>query len=347
MATIYEIAKLAEVSIGTVDRVIHKRGRVSRETEAKVNRIILELNYKPSVYARGLALSKTFCFMVLMPKPAQDRGYWHLAEIGIKKASQELHVYGIRIRHVYYDKYSHDSFLEATRVLLNQIDNLDALLIAPFLSKETELFLRQIPSAVPYVFFDSYIPNADNLSFIGQDSYQSGVLSAKLMGMLVRENGPVAVIKIIPEIYHLQDRVNGFQTFFKAGYPNPLKMYTANLEQTEEILQSLTKTILKENPDLKGIFVPSASASQVARFLHDDGGGHPKIHLIGYDVTPENQEYLENGTIDILISQRPETQGYRGIYSLYRHVVLKESIDNSITMPIDIVTKENVAYHQH
>ena len=39
--TITEIAKLAGVSIGTVDRVIHKRGRVSPKTVARVEEIIM------------------------------------------------------------------------------------------------------------------------------------------------------------------------------------------------------------------------------------------------------------------------------------------------------------------
>src|SRR5690606_41827480 len=46
--TIKEIAKLADVSLGTVDRVIHKRGKVSKETEKKILDIIEKVNYKRS-----------------------------------------------------------------------------------------------------------------------------------------------------------------------------------------------------------------------------------------------------------------------------------------------------------
>ena len=40
MITIKEIAKEAGVSIGTVDRVLHNRGRVSREAQEKVNAVV-------------------------------------------------------------------------------------------------------------------------------------------------------------------------------------------------------------------------------------------------------------------------------------------------------------------
>jgi LacI family transcriptional regulator len=340
MATIYEIAKLAKVSIGTVDRVIHKRGRVSKATEDKVNRIIHELDYKPSVYARGLALSRTFCFDVLMPRSNQDGGYWHLAEIGIQKALEQLDVYGIQIRNVFYDKYSHRSFQEACQTVLNQVDDTDAILIAPVLSKDAEQFIRQIPPMIPYVFFDSYLTNAKNLSFIGQNSLQSGIVSAKLMGMIIRGGGPVAVVNILPEDYHLLDRIKGFQSFFLKNFKNPLIQYTADLSRNEDELVSLTQVILDENPEIEGIFVPHACIGQMARFLYKHSTTH-RIHLIGYDLTHENREFLEKGVLDFLISQHPETQGYRGIYSLYRHVVLKEKVENSIIMPIDIIMREN------
>ncbi len=341
MATIYEIAKLADVSIGTVDRVIHNRGRVSVETTDKVNRIIKELNYKPSVYARGLALSKTFCFGVLMPSPEQDGGYWQLPEIGIQKASNELKVYGIQVKHFFYDKYSRDSFKKTCQSVLDQNLKVDGLLIAPALSKDVEQFLGRIPPSLPYVFFDSYVPNARCLSHIGQNSFQSGVLSAKLMSILVRRSGPVAVMHVLPEDYHIEDRVNGFCSCFGRRPDNPLVVYDADRELDERIFHSVTEAILRDHPDTAGIFVPHASVGQVAEYLRE----HPpafKPHLIGYDLTPENRTHLRNGILDFVISQRSEMQGYYGIQTLYRHLVLRESVAKETVLPLDIVTKENM-----
>ncbi len=43
---IKELAKLADVSIGTVDRVLHNRKGVSPETKKRVLKIIEESGYK-------------------------------------------------------------------------------------------------------------------------------------------------------------------------------------------------------------------------------------------------------------------------------------------------------------
>ncbi|MBN1895802.1 substrate-binding domain-containing protein [bacterium] len=344
MTTIYEIAKRAKVSIGTVDRVLHKRGRVSKETEEKVRQIILELNYKPSVYARGLALSKTYLFGILMPEPTQDGCFWQLPEVGIRKAQNELKVYNIEIKHFFYDKYSIHSFQQACASILAHPETFDGLLIAPVLSRFAEDFIKNIPHNIPYVFFDSYLPNVDCLTFIGQKSFQSGVLSGKLMSILVGRDATIAVIRILPEDYHLEDRVGGFQSFFSQDPGIRIRVYEADLMKGQEAIHAVTRRILEENGDLGGLFVPSACTGNVAEFIHSRNGQSP-IRLIGYDLTDENIRFMKEGVIDFLISQRPEIQGYRGIHALYRHVVLKEAIPREMILPIDIVTRENIDYY--
>ena len=58
MATIKEIALLAGVSRGTVDRVLNHRGSVNPETAEKINRIARELDYKPNRAGLVLAAQK-------------------------------------------------------------------------------------------------------------------------------------------------------------------------------------------------------------------------------------------------------------------------------------------------
>ena len=57
-ATIKKIAELAGVSIGTVDRVINNRGRVSPAVEARVRSIIQEIGYTPNLMAKSLSLKR-------------------------------------------------------------------------------------------------------------------------------------------------------------------------------------------------------------------------------------------------------------------------------------------------
>jgi LacI family transcriptional regulator len=60
----------------------------------------------------------------------------------------------------------------------------------------------------------------------------------------------------------------------------------------------------------------------------------------------ENQRLLRSGAIDIIISQKTHDQGYRGVYTLFRHIVLNETAIKELLMPIDIITAENLVFYQ-
>ena len=52
---IKDIAKMADVSVGTVDRVIHGRSGVSESSRKRVEEILKQLDYQPNMYASALA----------------------------------------------------------------------------------------------------------------------------------------------------------------------------------------------------------------------------------------------------------------------------------------------------
>ena len=73
--TIFDVARLAGVSRGTVDRVVYGRGRVSEETRQKVAKAIAELGYSPNPNASSLANRKEYRFACLIPQ-FKKGDYW-------------------------------------------------------------------------------------------------------------------------------------------------------------------------------------------------------------------------------------------------------------------------------
>lgn len=341
--SVREIAKKAKVSIATVDRVLHNRGRVSKKTQEKILKIIAELDYKPNIYARNLSLAKTFQFGILMPQLDQDSDYWRIPANGIGKAQRELAAYKVEIKNFFFDRYSEHSFEEAFRTALRE--NLDGLLIAPVLLHIAKTIIPDIPEQLPFVFFDSFIRRTNCICRITQDSHQSGVLAAQLMKFIIHDAGSLAIIKVLPEDLHINERLRGFHAAMK-GFPQvQTKIYEADSGEGETGFEKLCARIAQENPDLLGIFVTNAWTYPVAKYFRAEGSDK-KIHIIGYDLIEKNIAFLKENAIDFIISQRPEMQGYLGIYSLYRHVILKEPVAQNIMVPLDIVTRENLKYYQ-
>lgn len=67
MSTIKDVAKLAGVSTSTVSRTLSNRIFVEEDTRQKVLKAVAELNYKPSIMAKGLREGKTFTIAFLVP----------------------------------------------------------------------------------------------------------------------------------------------------------------------------------------------------------------------------------------------------------------------------------------
>jgi LacI family transcriptional regulator len=351
MPTIKDIADAVGVSIGTVDRIIHKRGRFSDKTAEKVRQAMEELHYIPNIHARGLKKTKSHSFAAMIPHLAQDGGYWQLVAEGIEKAAQELGSYGSTVQLFTFDRYSSESCLAILKDVL--ASHVDGLLIAAVRPDDLKPFLRDM--TIPYLFIDSDIPELTRtLSYIGQDSYQSGALSGKLMSLLLNhspqgESG-LSILLIEPpgSNPHLAKRMDGFRQFMQENRRDTLLLNMKEDVDDELSFHSCLDDFFKgiQFPP-SGIFVANSSVYYVASFLEKRGESYCRIPLIGYDLIPGREGYVEKGIIDFILTQQPEDQGYKGVMSLYDSQVLKKSIQREVITPLNIITKENLHTFEH
>ena len=85
MKTIKDIAKEAKVSPGTVDRVLHNRGGVSPETEAKIKEILKNKKFKINLIASSLAMKKHKNLATLMPNYDEQNLFGNLPTLEYRK----------------------------------------------------------------------------------------------------------------------------------------------------------------------------------------------------------------------------------------------------------------------
>src|ERR687885_2906535 len=60
MATMYDVAKQAGVSIGTVSRYVNASGYVGRAARDRIEAAIQDLNFSPNGVARSLTTKRTY-----------------------------------------------------------------------------------------------------------------------------------------------------------------------------------------------------------------------------------------------------------------------------------------------
>jgi LacI family transcriptional regulator len=334
--TVKEIAGLAGVSAGTVDRVLYKRGRVSAATQARVEAIIERYQFTPNPIARQLKKGRGCHFSVLIPRRDQDSGYWELVLEGIKKGAEEIKLLGAETEIIEYDRYN---FREAQAVAdMTLAKNPDGVCLAPIV-----LIKQAIPKiqekGVPLVFFDSGFPAIKPLCTISQNPLGGGYLAGRLMNLF--SGGAVRLALILDahsQDYHIMRRRDGFLRYAKEhNFPALVKEYSEEGELSKKEIFLL----LQEHPGLTGIFVTNSLAHRVAEAAKNIRGKR-KFFIIGYDLTQDNRRLLKEGFIDAIISQRPEEQGRLAVVNLYRHSALSQNIEARVEMPLDIYIRENI-----
>ncbi|MCV9927111.1 LacI family DNA-binding transcriptional regulator [Flavobacterium sp. LS1R49] len=329
------MAELANVSPGTVDRIIHNRGQVTQDNVDKVNAIIEKYGYKRNILASNLALNKKFHFAVFLPK-YENLEYWKSQIAGIEKAALEFGKFGVVLDYFFYN-FNVISFKESFNKVMNF--DCDGLLFAPIFHDESVNFLNEYKKKnIPIVMIDSNISSNQEHAYIGQDAFQSGYLAGRLISFAVKNERQVLIFKITREIestsVYLQ-RINGFYSFFK-DHDELTNFKFSEVTIKDSGINQLNTEMFS---GINSVFVPNSRAYIVARFLHENN--IKGVRIIGYDLLKENIEYLNKGVIDFLINQRPEEQGYMGINYLYKKLVLQEPVENIHYIPLEIILKEN------
>ena len=70
MATLKDVAKLANVDISTVSRALNNKGYVHEETKKKIIEAVEELSYHPNILAKGLRQGKKHTIAFVVPRIA-------------------------------------------------------------------------------------------------------------------------------------------------------------------------------------------------------------------------------------------------------------------------------------
>ena len=112
MTTIKDIAREANVSTGTVDRVLHNRGGVSPKTSERITKILKNKNFKINQIASSLAMKKHLTIATLIPSFDDENLFWKSPHSGIKKASQEVNANGVEIKNFSFDQFEPKNYME-------------------------------------------------------------------------------------------------------------------------------------------------------------------------------------------------------------------------------------------
>jgi LacI family transcriptional regulator len=343
---IKDIAELAGVSEGTVDRVLHQRGDVSEKSMKAVNKVLEEIDYTPNLLARSLASKKQYRFICLFPEP-KPANYWHSIENGFNFSASEFSHHNIHIETIYFNQYDLSSFLKISTEVIDKEP--DAVFVAPIFREETLSFTNELSKRnIPFSFIDSMIDGADFVTYYGQNSFQSGFIAAKLLLSKLPEKSKVLVVRTQRKgsgSNQTLARINGFMNYIQENnLENNFEIINVEFKNEDEnINREILTKLFSQHSDIMAAITFNSKVNRLAMHLVSLNQSH--IRLIGYDVLDKNVDFLVQGVVSFLIAQRPEKQAYLSVRDMCRKLIFKQEVSKINYVPIDILMKENIEYY--
>lgn len=172
--TIKDVARMADVSISTVSRVINDSKPVSPEARRRVIKAIEELGYKPNEVARSLVTKRSNLIGIIV----DDIGSSYVAQIirGVEEVGR-MYNYDLLLCSSYGDKESELRFAQ----LLMQKQVAGIIIVSEILNNDVLTFLDI--SKIPFVYLNKYynVLESPNVSINNKEA------SDKVMRHLVEE----------------------------------------------------------------------------------------------------------------------------------------------------------------
>lgn len=336
--TIKEIADLAKVSRGTVDKVLHNRPGVKKETRELVLKIIKETGYKPNLIGKMLSNNNKPITIGVILTPDYNPFIQEII-IGIKNAEEELSAFNLEV----LIRMTLTLEVAEQLAILNEFDSLgvDGIAVFPFNNKVIVDKLNGLSKkGIAIITFNSKIDNILDLCFVGQDHIKGGKTAAGLMTKFLNDNSDIGVIISSKNLTCHRDRLQGFKNRILESkkHINIVKIIE-NFDK-KEIAFSATLELINKYPNIKGIYVTGGGIYGVGNALKL---ANKSLFLICHDLLNDSKILLEENIIDFVITQNPKEQGYQVIKILFDFLFKNMMpVDKFYEIPIHIQTKDSI-----
>lgn len=343
---IKEIAAMAGVSAGTVDRILHSRGNVSEAKRQAVEAVLEKVGYKFNIHTSAVSLKRGYRFIVTTPESIEGE-YWASVIAGIHEALEEYSDIQILPDYFPYDQFDEKSCRSVFDTISKQ--EADGVIIGPTFRKETLALCRKLDKkGIPYVFVDADIEGAHPVASYTVDQHSCGAFLGRMLMAGLHEGKTILLFRSERRSEERSSntlaREKGLMVFLQEhGLGNQLVQ--AIVPQTEDA-EEIILDALNRHPDVQCAIVLNSRGHAIASAIKQ-GQLTDKIQLIGFDLTRKNVECLRDGSIAALLCQRPQLQGFSAIRRLISWLLYHSKEKNERHfLPIDLVVKENLPYYR-
>lgn len=339
MATIKEIAELAGVSRGTVDRVLNHRGFVNADTEKKVLEIAELLHYQPNKAGMALAAQKKkYVIGVLLF--GEENPFFDEVMDGLNAKLEELSIYGCTVltRRTPFDLTAQLAAMEEL-----QENGIHGLILSPYNDRKIQLKIDELMAAdIPCVTVNTDIPHSRRIAYVGSDYYKCGRVAADLLSLMTHGDTKAGIITGSHNVLCHEERISGFSDFIRDCHAPIEVLEVVENEDDDYKSYEAVSSLLKRHPDIGALYFTAAGVYGGCRAVINAALPHPPI-VITFDAVPTTKKMLTDGIITATICQHPEAQGAQSLSMLVDYLLTGRLPEQPLVhVDLDIKIRESL-----
>lgn len=308
-ATIKQIARLAGVSIGTVDRALHGRSGIKKEAAYRILQIAKSLGYEPNIAAQALYNKRNpiklgVVFHVLSNPFIEEM------IAGINTAVEEVKHYGFSV--VIKNSRDFDP-VEQLRLIHEMIEEgVQALVIVPLNDERIKQAINELHARnFPVILLLSDLADTSRLAFVGCNAYKVGRITAGVTGIISKGIGNVLYAASPLHIQGNLQRLEGFKRTIVERYPS-LKIHTVEFDNNDIIAHKQASVFLSKHRNIDIIVLATGPLEGFMQAYYDMKFNHPP-KIIALDLAKPVVYGIKNSAIIATVVQHPVDQGWRAI----------------------------------
>lgn len=314
-----EIAQLAGVSIGTVDRVIHNRGNVNKEKEARVRAICDQYGYASNIVGRAMAMQKKSSVIAIVINSRERNTFSAMIHDGVERKASEVRDYNVVFK--FYDIFE-NTVSEMSMILDTLYDeDISGLIVKPIDSPIIKYKLLRIANEkrVPIISCTSKIDGINTLCYVGQDHYKLGRMMACTLTKVNHDFLKIIVVVGPLTGYARREKLEGFLSFFQEKTQNYKICSMIEVPFDDDIAYQLVLDGLKNNPEANALYIHAPELKPCLKALSDYGCF--KGTKFSFGNTSYLRDYLLSGQLDFTIDEDPFNQGYYAAEAMFNYLL--------------------------
>ena len=338
--TVEDIARVAGVSVATVDRVVNNRLPVKKQTAERVLAAAEQIGYHATgVIRRRLEETLPYYRLGFLLQRPEQVFYQNFAE-ELRRAADAVTQFKADAKIEFLKSQRPAEVAEHLKALAKHVD---AVGVTAIDHPTVSAAVRELKlSGVPVFSLLSDFASGDRYGYVGTDNRKVGRTAGWLAAKVATRPGKVAIFVGDHGFPGHELREIGFRSYLREAASDLAITDTQLTGEDVDHAERITRSLLKTFPDLTAIYVAGGGMEGVISALRDsDSAG--QVTLVCNELTPFSRTALAEGVVTALIGT-PLDPIARTLVDLMASAISSPKPEGigQIFVPFDLYISENI-----